>query len=365
MLSFVSDFPEIFAVCAPGLEPVVAAELARIGLSGRIEPGGVTFRTDFEGLARAHVWLRAATRLLVRVGAFDAPGRRELAARAQRLAWAAFLRPGAAVRMHVSARNSRLYHTGLVTEVIAEACGFAVSKEPDAPEIHVRLLKDRCVVSIDASGELLHRRGYRQESSRAPLRETLAAGMLLAAGYDGDAAFVDPMCGSGTLAIEAALLATHTAPGLARAFAFERFPAFEAAVLARVKDEARARIRPAPQPIEGSDVHSGALAAARRNAERAGVAVKFERIDVEKRTAPAPTGLLATNPPYGERIGEEREAAKKLATALGGPFRGWTRAVLCARRDLQEAVGLRRARSVELDNGGIRVTYVIAPPEVP
>lgn len=354
---------ELFAVASPGLERVVAAELRGLGFADAHElPGGAAFRGTLPQALKANVWLRTATRVLLRLAVFDAPGRRELLARARRLDVAPFVAPGAAVHVSVSCQQSRLYHTGLVTEVLCEALGLVpAAKDQVAPTLFVRLLKDRCTLSIDTSGELLHRRGYRLETSRAPLRETLAAGMLLLCGYDGTRPLVDPMCGSGTIPIEAALIATGRAPNAARAMALEKFPAVDAALLVAVRQEAQAALRPAGELIFGADIHGGALHAARSNAARAGVAglVRLERCDVAHLAAPAPGGLLLTNPPYGKRIQRDRndrgDPLVALQAALAGAFRGWERLVIGPGVELRRAIKLPVVRAVRLDNGGIAV----------
>lgn len=352
---------ELFAVAPPGLEGVVARELEKNRFrSVRRVMGGVTFAGDLTEAARANLWLRAASRVLLRVGAFDAPGRRELRARIVRFSWDALVAPGAPIHVQVTCHKSRLYHTGLVSEVVHEALGRpSAAKEAEAPTLHVRIVNDRCTLSIDTSGELLHRRGYRQEQSRAPLRETLAAGLLSLCGYGEDEPFTDPMCGSGTLAIEAALLAMRRAPGLQRPFAIEAFPSFDPAALVRLRDEARAGERTTLPSITGSDLHAGALAAARRNAERAGVEsfIAFERVGVAAVQPKAETGLLVTNPPYGGRVGgsakEVREAWAQLDAALSGAFRPWRAGVLCPSAPLAAMMSRPVARSIQLDNGGL------------
>lgn len=353
---------ELFAASAPGLEPVTLKELHSLGFrEARAVTGGCVWHGTLHDAARENLWLRTANRVLLRVGAFDAPGRRELVARARRLDLAPFIRSGAAVRLHISAQRSRLYHTGLIAEAFHEATGTSSApKDAPAPDIFIRLQNDRCTFSIDTSGELLHRRGYRQEVSRAPLRETLAAGMLLLAGYDGTEPFVDPMCGSGTIPIEAFLIATRTAPGLARNFAWEQFPSADSRWIEQLRAEAKSQVRTPPELIVGSDVHAGALSSAKRNAERATAAsIRWERADAARLQAPAPTGLLVTNPPYGKRVGNQAERAaeeslRTLTFLLNGPFRTWRAGILAPRRAFGGLT--RKATETRLDNGGIPVT---------
>jgi putative N6-adenine-specific DNA methylase len=348
---------ELFAACAPGLEEVLSRELEALGIARRhVVPGGVEWRGSLAEAARANLWLRTATRILLRIGAFDAPGRRELAARAARLPIDAFARPDDALLIHATSAKSRLYHTGLIREVVHAALARPAATEDSAGlHLFVRFERDRCTFSVDTSGVMLHKRGYREETARAPMRETLAAGLLLLCGYDGTEAFTDPMCGSGTIAIEAAWIATRRAPGLERTFAFESFPSFDAAVLTALKQEARSRIAPARAAIEASDIHAGALGAAKRNSEKAGTAfVRFDRVDAAVRGAPAEHGLLVTNPPYGRRVGSGEELGA-LERALGGAFAGWRAGILLP-RTTRWRVPRRIVRQHRLENGGIPVT---------
>lgn len=231
----------------------------------------------------------------------------------------------------------------------------------------VRAEAGAVVVSVDTSGELLHRRGYRQEISHAPLRESLAAGLLLLAEYDVARALWDPMCGSGTIAVEAAWMALDRAPGLDRSFAFERWPSHDAKAWEREQAAARARIKPAlPAPIWASDKNAGALGVARRNARRAGVEalLKFERLDATKpRQGLGGTGLVIANLPYGKRVGSDAELRglyRDFASALKQGLPGWRVAWLVADARLLD-VGIDWTAQHRLDNGGIRCTFAVGP----
>jgi putative N6-adenine-specific DNA methylase len=228
----------------------------------------------------------------------------------------------------------------------------------------VRVHRDVVTISADSSGELLHRRGYRQAGGKAPLRETLAAAMLLGAGYDGSAPLLDPFAGSGTIAIEAALLARRIAPGLQRRFAFERWPSFDRSSWTTVRDEAVGRIRaPAPAPIHGSDRDAGAVGAARGNAERAGVAgdVWFREAPVSDLSAPDRPGFLVSNPPYGVRLGETRDLRDlfaRLGAVARARCRGSRLALLSADEALERQLGLELSVRWRSSNGGIPVRLV-------
>lgn len=361
---------ELFAVVAPGLEEVARAELAGAGIVGaRAEPGGVSFRGTLATALEANVRMRTATRVLLRVATFQAPGRRELGLAAKRLALDALVPPGAPLRVSVSCAKSRLYHTGLVAEVVLEALRRPPAPATsEAPELFVRIVRDACTVSLDTSGDPLHKRGWRVEPGRAPLRETLAAGSLLLCGWTGAAPLQDPMCGSGTFAIEAALMASEVAPGLGRAFACEAFPSFDSAAGKVIREAAAARRRPSGVPIVASDVHAGSLASARRNAERAGVAdvVRFDRADVGRVVPVAETGLVIVNPPYGKRIDHARKPGDDwhgaVAAAFRGPFRRWTRAVFAPPAASRGLFDGPPGQTHRLSNGGIPIELAVRPP---
>jgi putative N6-adenine-specific DNA methylase len=371
-----------FAACAVGLEPLLAGELRGLATERRLEirareTGGIEFRADFSGLYAANLHLRTASRVAVRMGSFHASAFHELERRARRLPWERYVSPGAAVALRVSSRKSRLYHGDAVAQRLLAAALERVpgaraappaaehdGAEPDVQHIIVRLFHDECTVSADSSGELLHRRGYRLATAKAPLRETLAAALLLASGWEGGAPLLDPMCGSGTIPIEAALLARRVPPGLRRRFAFERWPAFEAGRWRRLLDEATERILPAaPAPILGSDRDEGAVAAAHANAERAGVVsdVVFRRAAISAIEPPELPGWLVTNPPYGVRVGE-RVKLRNLFAQLGNVARrrcpGWRVAFVSAHKELERQTGISLEARLETLNGGIRVRLV-------
>jgi putative N6-adenine-specific DNA methylase len=361
---------ECFAAAAPGLESLVAAELRAVGelqsvAVGETEPGGVSFRTDRAGVYAANLHLRIASRVLVRIGAFHASAFHELERHAARLPWREFVASGRPVAFRVTSRKSRLYHQDAIAQRLLAAAGGATTSEGDATqEFIVRLFRDQCTVSADASGELLHRRGYRLATAKAPLRETLAAAMLVGAGWDGSGPLVDPMCGSGTIPIEAALLARRVPPGMARRFAFMRWPGFDESVWEQLVQQARERMLPrAPVPILGSDRDAGAVAASAANAERAGVAgdIEWRRAAISAMAPPSGRGWIITNPPYGVRVGERREL-RDLYAQLGNVARrccpGWEVAFLAAHPELERQTGLEPAVRFTTESGGIRVRLV-------
>ena len=368
-----------FAITAPGLEEVAAREVRALPDAAEVSvvPGGVEWSGPLASGLRANLWLRIATRVLARAGSVEAREFGQLRRRTARLPFAAFVAPGAAVHVRASASHCRLYHTGALAENVAHAVADAVAgaRIADAAagadvEILVRGVDDRFTISVDASGDRLHLRGARVETGAAPLRETLAAGVLALAGWTPALALVDPMCGAGTFVLEAWMQGRGLAPGAARAFALEAWPIAggEAApALATLRGEARDR-RPTAlaAPIWGADRDPRAIETARRNLAHAGADddVTLACQDVGALRPPAAAGLVVANPPYGLRIGDARVATRAyrdLGRALRAHFRGWRAAILVpARLDPAKALGLRLEARHALRNGGLPVTLAIA-----
>lgn len=357
-------------------------ELRALGIdSATAVAGGVTFVGSVEDVYRVNLWLRTASRVIARVGEFHARGFSEVEKHGRRQAWERFLAPRRAVRLRVTCRKSRLYHSGAVAERLAGAINARLSgtrsirvvqaaeeevEEDGSQLIIARLFRDVCTLSVDTSGALLHLRGYRLATAKAPVRETLAAAMVLASAWDPAAPLLDPFCGSGTIAIEGALIARRIPPGLRRRFAFMEWPDFHAERWAGLINDARAGMLPvAPGPIQASDRDGGAVEAARANAERAEVAGEIEfREAALSAIAPSPgPGWLVTNPPYGVRVGE-RERLRNLYAQLGNIARrkcpGWTLALLSADAQLDRQVKIPFEQVLRTRNGGIPVRLVRA-----
>jgi len=379
---------ECFAIAAPGLEPLVAAELVALGETPHIEAGGggVTWTGDSRALCRANLWLRTASRVVVRAAKFRARTFYELERHARRIPWEQFVQPGGAVRFRVTCRKSRLYHSDAVAQRLAtaiehrlgaasaftarESAGDEETAEPEREQLFVvRLAHDECTVSADSSGELLHLRGYRQAVVRAPLRETLAAALLLAAEWRGDTPLVDPLCGAGTIPIEAAMIARRMAPGRNRRFACLDWPGFARDVWAQLLAEADAQMLPrSPVVVQGSDRDAGAIEAARANAERAGVTddVHFAVRAISAIEPPVGPGLVAANPPYGVRVGERHEI-RNLYAQLGHVVRrhcpGWRLGIFSPDVKLTSQIGFPMKTVLSTSNGGIPVLMEVG--EVP
>jgi putative N6-adenine-specific DNA methylase len=365
-----------FAVAAPGLEAFVAGELRALQVIHPLlleapEPGGVGFRTDRPGLYAANLHLRIASRVLVRIGAFHASAFNQLERQARRLPWGEFVGKGLGVEFRVTSRKSRLYHQNAVAERLHAAASRVSTATPpaagEAPqEFVVRLFRDQCTISADASGELLHRRGYRLETAKAPLRETLAAAMLAGAGWTASAPLLDPLCGSGTIPIEAAMVARRIPPGIARVFAFQRWPGFDERAWSAVLDSARERVLPvSPVRLLGSDRDPGAVQAAAANAARAGVGgdIEWRRAAISAIEPPPERGWVVTNPPYGVRVGDRtrlRDLYAQLGNVLRAKCPGWEVAMLTAHPALEGQTGLGLEPLFTTENGGLRVRLMRA-----
>lgn len=378
----------LFAVTAPGLEPFTRLELSALGLKPLSSPvgilpgepqdeaGGVEFETNLGGLYRANLHLRTANRILARMGEFYAAAFSELRKKASRLPWETALRPGQPVAVRATCRKSRLYHSDAVAERIAGAIGDRlgvetplVKRDDDAPGatqlVVARIVNDQVTLSLDTSGALLHRRGYRLETAKAPLRETLAAGLLLAAGWEATIPLIDPFCGSGTIAIEAALLARHIAPGKGRRFAFMEWRNFDSGEWRKALAEAVAQELPAvPAPILAADRDAGAIAMAQANATRAGVLddLSFACQAVSNLNPPPTPGWVVTNPPYGVRVSPShdlRNLYDRFGDVLRGVCPGWQVGILCSDPILAGHTRLPFEREIRLVNGGIGVRFYV------
>ena len=360
-----------FAIVAPGLESLAGAELARLGLTvERAVTGGVSFRATTRQLYTANLQLRTVSRVVIRVARFRATAFWELEKQAGKLPWGDWIGAGAALEFSVAAHKSKLYHQRGIAERLFEAVALRVSgvrlaKDDSAQLVMARIERDEVVISLDSSGDLLHQRGYRLATAKAPLRETLAAAMLLGAGWDGSTPLIDPFCGSGTVPIEAALIARRIPPGWQRRFGFEQWPGFDPVIWKKVRAAAAESILPAaPKPILGSDRDAGAITAAEANAKRASVSTDVRLVcqPLSRVEAPAGPGWLITNPPYGVRVGEVARL-RDLYARLGqvaGRTPGWSTGLLVSDMRLARHSGLRFAEVWRSRNGGIPVRYVVA-----
>jgi 23S rRNA G2445 N2-methylase RlmL len=378
-----------FATCAKGTEGALRRELAALHLGGVTgERGGVSFHGPLEAGMRACLHSRTAMRVLLELARFEAPDAAALYEGARAVPWEAWLTVRTTLAVEATISSSALTHSGYVALKVKDAAVDALrdklgarpdvnAKDPDV-RIVLHLARNAATLSLDLAGEPLHRRGYRAVTTEAPLKETLAAAVLLLGGADPELPFVDPMAGSGTLAIEHALRARRIAPGLGRAFGFQRWPAYRGGPQSawdRMKAEAHAAALPrAPAPIVARDLHPKAVAAARRNVAAAGLAadVAVEEGDARELQPRFPSGTIAANPPYGERLMSGRGArpaqapdARVQAKKLQGFYRGvgemllrhhgWTALLLSGSPLLERAIPIRPEIDHRLWNGPLEV----------
>ena len=347
----------LFLVGIPGLEDALEAEASRAGFAGvsRVA-GGVEIIGGRAEAARANMVLRTAVRVLWRVASFRALHLAQLDKRSRKLPWRDWLRVDGPVRVEAVCRASRIYHDKAARQRVAgalEAAGFRLADDA-AIAVKVRIEDDLCVVSLDTSGEALHRRGHKTFVGKAPLRETMAAGFLWRMGFDGTQGVVDPMCGSGTIVLEAAEIAMGLVPGRDRAFAFERMEGFE-------RPEVPGRAPVAGGRFIGFDRDQGAIRGAVENAERAGVAevCAFACQPLSARGPPeGPPGIVLTNPPYGARIGNRKTLFGlygSLGRVLAERFAGWRVGIVTSDDGLAKAAGLPLEPSAHVDHSGTKV----------
>ena len=362
---------DFFATAAKGLEDVLAAELIAFGarkvVSGK---GGVNFSGAPRDGYRACLWLRTASRVLQTIASFPCPSQEALYEGVYALNWEELLIPSMTLAVDANVRDSEITHSHFaalktkdaIVDKIRDHCGQRPnvdSKDPDM-RINLHLARNHCTVSLDLAGTGLHRRGYRRDSTIAPLKETLAAGLVALTDWDQKTPFVDPMCGSGSLPLEAALLASNTAPGLLSPnFGFQRWLDFDASAWQELLEEAEQVRKPLPANLVfGSDRDQRAVDLARRNAEASSIGskIRWSYSDFAKLEPPADHGTLICNPPYGERIGEVEDLEpfyRKIGDTLKQNWKGWTAWVFTGNLALAKRVGLKPSRRIVLFNGPI------------
>lgn len=354
---------DIFLVCAPGLEPWLADEArdAHFAVVGAV-PGGVTLRGAWSEVWRANLTLRGATRVLVRLAEFRAMHLAQLDKRAKKLPWGDWLRPDAPVRVEATCRKSRIYHDKAAAQRIEgalRAAGLPLSADASIV-LKVRIEDDLCTISVDSSGESLHKRCLKVQVNKAPMRETLAALLLRSAGYNGSEPVCDPMCGSGTFVIEAAEIALGLLPGRERTFAFEKLASFDRVAWEAMRVPSAPKIT--PLRFKGSDRDQGAIRMSEANAARAGVesVTEFACVPISEAAPPeGPPGLVIVNAPYGGRIGS-KAPLHGLYAAFGQrmreSFKGWRVGLITSEPGLARATGLKWADTGPVvDHGGTKI----------
>ncbi len=364
-----------FATAAKGTEGAVRDELRELRFRGvRASRGGVHFEGDFSEGMRACVELRTAVRVLVELGSFDAPTEDALYDGVRRFEWERWLDARKTLAVRASTRSSGLTHSRYVEQKTKDAIvdrlrdrdGARPSVDLRDPDVlvSVHVAKDVATIYLDVGGVPLHLRGYRDRGGDAPLKETLAASIVRLSGWDRATPFLDPMCGAGTLAIEAALWAAGVAPGLDARFGFERWAGFgdaERATHRRVIERARARRKTTGLPeVLASDIDESAVEDTLRHAKQAGVVVRTTLADVGDLTSREPI-MVVTNPPYGERLGLDQDDERRMGRAFAG-LRGSNVAVLCGTPRILHAIPMRPEKTLSLMNGDIECRLALYAP---
>jgi putative N6-adenine-specific DNA methylase len=359
-----------FAPCPRGLEDLLREELLALGGQDvAATQGGVAFTGPFELCYRANLESRLASRVLWQIARGPYETEQDLYDAAYRLAWPEWFAAGCSIKVKVSARRCPLTSLDFVTlrtkDAVCDKFSALTKSRPNVdtrqPDIRIDLFLDPAgfILYLDTSGEALFKRGWRRAGGEAPLRENLAAGMLRLSGWTPDQTLYDPLCGGGTILLEAALMARGISPGLGRRFAFEKLRNFDAAAWRGQCEASRNRqTRTAPMTIYGSDKDGLALKAARAQLEAAGVAesVRLTQTDVFEAEPPAQEGILVTNPPYGRRMGDPGELADfypRFGDVLKQRFPGWRAHILTADLRLPKLIGLQPSRRIPLFNGAL------------
>lgn len=358
---------EIFLVGTPGLEAALFAEVKALGFSNsKLVEGGVAFQGLWPDVWRANLLVRGATRVLARVAQFRTMHLAQLDKRAHKVEWASFLRSDVPIKVEAVCRKSKIYHGGAATQRVAKAItdslGTSVSDDADV-RVMVRIEDDLATISVDTSGESLHKRGFKAAVAKAPMRETMAAMLLRLCDYAGNEAVIDPMCGSGTFVIEAAEIALGLVPGRGRSFAFEQLSSFNAAQWLQMKSEhASAEMDDGSIRYFGFDRDAGAIRMSAENAKSSGVGqnTQFEQSLVEALKAPdCVPGLVIINPPYGSRIGNKAplmQLYRQLGETLRTHFKGWRVGLVTSDIQLAHATGLPLTKTEPaILHGGLRI----------
>jgi 23S rRNA G2445 N2-methylase RlmL len=367
------DTVQFFATAAKGTEPALRDELRELGMREvRADRGGVHFAGSPEDGWRACIWSRIAVRVLAWRASFEAPTEDALYEGIHCIDWRHFLTEKKTLAVRASCRSSHLTHSQYIAQKTKDAIvdqmrerfGARPSVDRDDPDVlvFVHLVKDHADVYLDLSGGSLHRRGWRTRIGEAPLKETLAAAVVRISGWDRDKPLVDPMCGAGTIAIEAAAWALDRAPGLGRArFGFERWANFDDAMATRMRalrEEARARARPKGPTVLATDSDPGAVTLTRANAADAGVPVDVAVRDIADLAPTDPPGFLVMNPPYGERIETPSVLYERMASAFGR-LHGHTVCLLAGTPEIGRPLRAKPVQSLIVFNGPLECRVLV------
>ncbi|MDF7676459.1 THUMP domain-containing protein [Neisseriaceae bacterium ESL0693] len=359
----------LFITCPRGLETILTQELANLG-GQKIQSrdGGVAAQGDLATVYRINLYSRVASRVLIQLTHAKFSHEQDIYQIASQIHWPEWFNVNQHFKIHVEGKHARVNSLNFAALKVKDAlCDVfrqqhnarpSVEKFHPDVRIHVFIEQDTLAIYLDTSGEALFKRGYRQETGEAPLRENLAAGLLLLAGYDGSQPFLDPFCGSGTLAIEAALIACNRAPGIDRSFGFEQLKNYDAALWSALHQKAQQTQHPATVAITGSDIDAGQIKLAQNNARHAEVAsyIQWQRQDVRDSRPNGTQGILISNPPYGVRLSEIQQLHAlypQLGSWLKQYFAGWLIGLFTADRDMPKLMRLSPKRKIPLFNGNL------------
>ncbi len=368
------DKREYIVPCHFGLEAVLKREITDLGYEiVSVEDGRVTFAGDAQALCRANIFLRTAERILIKVGSFHAETFEELFQGTKALPWEEYIpKDGRFWVTKAASVKSRLFSPSDIQSIMKKAMveRMKVSYRQDWFEetgtsypVRVFLMKDEVTVGLDSTGESLHKRGYRKLTAKAPIAENLAAALIMLTPWKGNRILVDPFCGSGTIPIEAAMMAAHMAPGMNRSFTAEEWSHIaDRKCWYRAADEAQSLIdRNAETDIQGYDIDDAMVSIARANARMAGVEemIHFQRRGVEQLSHPKKYGFIITNPPYGERL-EDKEKLPQLYGTLGERYRmldSWSMYLITSYEKAEQAIGRKADRNRKLYNGMMKTYF--------
>ncbi|MFP4123029.1 MAG: THUMP domain-containing class I SAM-dependent RNA methyltransferase [Coleofasciculus sp.] len=365
-----------FATVARGLEPIAAQEIERLGAQ-EVRPDftGVHFQGDTALMYRVNLWARTIFRVLVVLAEFPCTNAKQLYQGVQTIPWAQYLKPQQTLAVNATGKTKQLNHSHFSALQVKNAIvdqqrnqiGKRSSVNIEKPDllVNVHIHQNRCILSLDSSGTSLHRRGYRSAMGLAPLKETLAAALLELAEWHPKLPLLDPMCGSGTLPLEASLISLNIAPGLFREqFGFERWLDFDPTLWQQLLRQAKAcQHQELAAPIIGCDREADILNQARSNAQNCGILdqITFIQQDLSQLEPPADRGIIICNPPYGERLGNVQELGdlyKLLGDIFKQRFKGWTAFILTGNKQLAKRVGLKASRRIPVYNGSIPCTFL-------
>ncbi len=363
---------EFFAAAIPGTEKVLCDELRELGFASvRLNRGGVPFRGTWRDGWLACLESRIAQRIQLLVTRFPAPSENALYEHLRKIDWTPFVTRHQTLSISAVCRASQINHSGFAALKVKDAIVDqvrektqrrpSVDKEDADVRLFMHLANDKAAVYLDMSGDPLHRRGYRTETGEAPLRETLAAALLRMSGWDRQSLLLDPMCGSGTIAIEAAMWSANIAPGLSRdRFGFERWANFDdekADELKVLRGELRRGASGNSPRIVASDIDEEVLALAKRNARAAGIRLAFRNQSILDLQAPGPSGTVVTNPPYGVRLETEPGFCRQVAASLSR-LHGWHVCLLAGCPDYERELSAKPRKSIPITNGDLQCRFL-------